>query len=372
MDVRVCSRCVMDNYPDKTISFEVDGTCNYCNYALSRMNEVYLPNDEGKKRLDSMIETIKRNGKGKDFDCLMGLSGGLDSTYLAYLGAKKWGLRILAVHVNDGFDTEIANKNIGNLCKRLNIKIILENPDKRQYMDVIKAFIKASVPGIAIPQDNVLLACLNKYSKKYQMKYFLSGANFALESILQRGDGTAAADGTHVKAIHRIFGETPLTNLPLITLFERYIGQKYFSRIKTVRPLDFIDYNRDKAIQELKDQVGFNYYGGKHYESVFTKFVQVYYLPKKFGIDKRKSHFSSMIISGQMTRGEAIELLKEPLYEEKEMEKDIAFILKSINMSREEFKRILEEPGKTHIDYPVSWLVQFSGLAKRFRRVLSD
>lgn len=372
MDYRICSRCVMDNLSDKTITFELDGTCNYCNYALSRMNEVYLPNDEGKKRLDSMIETIKRNGKDKDFDCLMGLSGGLDSSYLAYLGAKKWGLRILAVHVDDGFDTEIAKSNIENLCGKCGIKIIYYKPDPKQYFDVTRAFILAGVPNIAIPQDNVLLACLNKCAKEHKMKYFLSGANFALESILQRGGGTVAADGKHVTAIHKNFGQTPLTDLPLINIFERFIGQRYISRIQTVRPLDLIDYNRDRAIQELNKETGFNYYGGKHYESIFTKFVQVYYLPKKFGIDKRKSHFSSMIVSGQMTREEAMKKLKEPLFEETEMEKDIAFILKSIDMRSEEFKKIMSKPGKSHFDYKISSLAYFSKTARKFRKYLSD
>jgi len=362
----------MDNYSDKTIRFEADGTCSYCNYALSRMSLAYFPNEEGKRKLEALIETIKKDGKGKDYDCLMGISGGLDSSYLVYLGAKKWGLRIFAVHVDDGFDSDIAKNNIDNLCKKCEIRLLNYKPDRKQYFDVIRAFIRAGVPNIAIPQDNVLLAYLNKSAKEHGIKYFLSGANFALESILQRGSGTVVADGTHIRAIHRQFGESALTDLPLTTLFQRYIGQKYFDRIKTVKPLDFIDYNRDRAVQELGKEIGFEFYGGKHYESTYTKFVQMYYLPKKFGIDKRKSHFSSMIISGQMTREEAILKLKEPLYEEAEMERDIAFVLKSINMSQEEFEKIMAKRGKDHNDYPVSPLSRFSGLARTFRQVLSD
>lgn len=372
MRVQICSRCVMDDFSDKTIRFETDGTCNYCNYALSRMNHVYFPNEEGKKKLDALIETIKRDGEGKDYDCLMGISGGLDSTYLAFLGAQKWGLRILAVHVDDGFDTEIAKSNIEKLCAKCGIKILYYKPDPNQYFDVTRAFIRAGVPNIAIPQDNVLLACLNKCAKEHKMKYFLSGANFALESILQRGNGTVAADGTHIKAIHKIFGETPLTDLPLINLFERYIGQKYISRIQTVRPLDLINYNRDRAIKELNKEVGFDYYGGKHYESIFTKFVQVYYLPKKFGIDKRKSHFSSMIVSGQMTREEALNQLNEPLYDPIQMGKDLEYLLEKIWMNRNEFNKIMSEKGKDHTDYEVSKWVFFSSLARAFRHFLSD
>lgn len=372
MEKQICTRCVMDNVGDDTIKFEADGTCNYCNYALSRMDNVYYPNDEGKNKLDRMIMKLKKEGKNKEFDCLMGISGGLDSAYLAFLAAKKWGLRILAVHIDDGFDTVIAKQNINKLCIALDIKLIIERPDKLQYMDLIKSFIRAGVPSIAIPQDHVLLACLNKYAKKYNMKYFLSGANFSLESILQRGNAHNAADGVHVMDIHKLYGEVPLTTIPLITLFEKYVGQKYISRITTIKPLDYIDYNRNRAIRELKDNVGFDYYGGKHYESVFTKFVQAYYLPKKFGVDKRKSHLSSLIISGQMTREEALEEIRRPLYEYNQMEEDIKYILREIGMSHAEFDKIMKEPVKTHLDYKVSILTSFASIARRFRKLLSD
>ncbi|QOR66329.1 N-acetyl sugar amidotransferase [Cytobacillus suaedae] len=372
MKKKVCTRCVMDNIGDETITFEQDGTCNYCNYALSRIDTVYFPNEEGKQKLVSMIKLLKEQGKGNEYDCLMGISGGLDSAYLAYLGAKEWGLRILAVHIDDGFNTEIATRNIENLCNKFNIKLIIEKPDKIQYMDLIKSFIRAGVPSIAIPQDNVLQACLKKYAKKYNLKYFLSGANFSLESILQRGNGHVAADGVHIRAIHQKYGENPLTTLPMITLFDRYIGQKYISKIKTIRPLDYIEYNRIRAIQELSDNAGFYYYGGKHYESIFTKFVQVYYLPKKFNVDKRKSHYSSLIVSNQLTREEALKNLSKPLFNEQQMEEEITFILGEIGMAREEFDRIMVEPGKAHNSYKMSLFNNFSGTARKFRGLLSN
>lgn len=372
MEKQVCTRCVMDNVGDDTIVFQDDGTCNYCNYAVSRFDTVYFPNSEGKQRLESMIKLLKEEGKGKEYDCLMGISGGLDSAYLAYLGAKEWGLRILAVHIDDGFNTDLAKQNIENLCTKFNIKLIIEKPNKDQYMDLIKSFIRAGVPAIAIPQDNVLQACLKNYAKKYNLRYFLSGANFSLESILQRGNGHVAADGVHVRAIHKKYGEVPINNLPIITLFDRYIGQKYISRINTLRPLDLVDYNRERAIKELRENAGFNYYGGKHYESIFTKFVQVYYLPQKFGVDKRKSHYSSLIISEQMTREEAQEELRKPLYEEENMESEITFILNEIGMSRDEFDKIMNEKAKSHNNYSKSLFTNFAGLARKFRAFLSD
>lgn len=373
MKKQICTRCVMDNTSDETIIFEKDGTCNYCNYALSRKEQVYFPNDLGNKKLKEMINLLKSEGKGKKYDCLMGISGGLDSAYLAYLGAEQWGLRILAIHIDDGFNTEVASQNIEKLCNKYNnIDLIIEKPNEKQYMNILKSFLRAGVPSLALPQDNVLQAYLNIYAKKYNIKYFLSGANFALESILQRGNAHIAADNVHIQDIHKIFGEIPLTSLPLITLFERYIGQRYISGIKTLRPLDYIEYNREQAIQELSENVGFNYYGGKHYESIFTKFVQVYYLPKKFNVDKRSSHYSSLIVSNQMTREEALKELEKPLFEEGQMEKDIELILNKIGMDRDEFERIMNEKGRSHSEYKMSALIKYKDIARKFRKILGE
>jgi N-acetyl sugar amidotransferase len=372
MDIKVCSRCVMDNVSDDTITFEADGTCNYCNYSLNRMNDVYFPNDIGKEKIHAMVELLKEKGKDKEYDCLMGLSGGLDSAYLAYLGAKHWGLRILAVHADDGFDTVIAKQNIENLCGMFDIKLIIDKPDVTEYTDLLKAFIRSGVPSIALPQDNVLQACLKINALKYKLKFYLSGANFSLESTLQRGNGHIAADSAHIRDIHRKHGEFPLSTLPLINIFDRYLCQKYINRIKTLRPLDYIEYNRERAIEELAVNAGFNYYGGKHYESIFTKFVQVYYLPNKFGIDKRKSHFSSLIVSGQMNREEALLALAEPLYDEEQMERDINLILSKLAMDRSEFDTIMKEPGKSHDEYKTSFFIKYASIARRFRMVLGE
>ncbi|KMN40698.1 MULTISPECIES: N-acetyl sugar amidotransferase [Lysinibacillus] len=373
MKKQICTRCVMDNTSDETIIFKENGTCNYCNYALSRKDQVYFPNSMGNKKLKEMISLLKKEGKGKKYDCLMGISGGLDSAYLAYLGAEKWGLRILAVHIDDGFNTDVAAQNIEKLCNKYNnIDLVIEKPNEKQYMDIIKSFFRAGVPSLALPQDNVLQAYLNMYAKKFNLKYFLSGANFALESILQRGNAHIAADKVHIQDIHKKFGEIPLTSLPLITIFERYIGQRYISGIKTLRPLDYIEYNRKNAIQELSKNVGFNYYGGKHYESIFTKFVQVYYLPNKFNVDKRNSHYSSLIISNQMSRDEALIELEKPLFEEEQMEKDIVLILDKIGMNKDEFERLMKEKGRSHSDYKVSALIKYKNIARKFRRILGE
>lgn len=221
---KVCTRCVMDNVGDPLIKFEKDGTCNYCNYALSRMNHVYFPNEEGERRLKKMINLLKTQGKGKKYDCIMGISGGLDSAYLAYLGSTKWGLRILAVHIDDEFDTPTATQNIQNLCKNCSIELITIRPNKEQYMDLTRSFFLAGLGGICIPQDNVLVAALFKTAEKYGIKYFLYGGNFALESVLQRGNMHNASDLVHIKAIQKQFGSASIDDLPLLSLFEKVCG----------------------------------------------------------------------------------------------------------------------------------------------------
>jgi len=360
----------MDNVGDPLIKFESDGTCSYCNYAISRMNGVYFPNEIGQRRLEKMINLLKKSGKGKHYDCIMGISGGLDSAYLAYLGSEKWGLRILGIHVDDGFDVPVATQNVNNLFANCHIALEIIRPNKEQYMNLTRSFLLAGLRGICIPQDNVLVAALFKSAEKYKIRHFLSGANFASESVLQR-TGNNAEGIVHMKAIQKQFGATPIDELPLISLFDRYIGYKYLKNQKYIRPLDWIDYNYKKAIEELKN-VEFNYYGNKHWENILTKFLQVYYLPKKFNRDIRKSHLSSLIVSGQMTRDVAIEELKKPLYDEDSMNKDIDYILSQLKMSWDEFNRLMNAPPKKHTDYKYSFLTKYGGIARKFRKILSD
>ena len=366
-----CTRCVMDNSSDNSISFDENGVCNYCTYTLERKDKVYFPNQIGEEKLNSLFEKLKIDGKGKKYDCLMGISGGLDSAYLAYIAYEK-GLRILAFHINDGFNTEISESNVKNLCAKSNIDLIEEFPDKEQFIDVIRAFFKAGVPGICNAQDNIITSYLYKNAVKFGIRNFLSGSNFSLESILQRGEGINASDGFHIKSISKMFGSKGYDKLPFISLFDSYIKTKYIYKVKMYKPLDFIDYNKDRAIRELNEFCGFNYYGGKHYENVLTYFVQSYYLPNKFGIDKRNSHLSSLIMSNQITREEAILELEKPLYDAEKMDKTIDFICEKLNFTREEFESILNSPPKSHYDYPYSNLNKFAKTARRFRKYLND
>jgi len=355
--MRTCGRCVLDDSRDLTMTFDEEGNCCYCTDALKRKDQVYFPGPEGERRLEALVSSVKAEGKGRKYDCLMGISGGLDSSYLAYVG-HKLGLRILAVHVDDGFDTPEAKKNISRVCSSCDIDLVTICPDPLQYNDIVKAFFRAEVPNVAIPQDNILFAELYRYAKAEKLRTFLSGGNFALESILQRvGNGESGVNAfclEHIRDIHEKFGTCPMDKLHLMDNFQR-IRDRYVSGLRTVRPLNLMDYNRNRAISELGQFCGFEYYEAKHCENILTKVIQLYWLPKKFGYDKRRSHLSSMIISGQMTRREALLELEKPACDIRRMQEDIDFLLDRLGMPRAEFDALVSRPGKEHSFYRTSF-----------------
>ncbi len=362
MEYKRCIRCVMDNMNDSHIVFDKNGFCSYCTEALKRKSIVYFPNETGKGKLSALIMKLKHEGKGKEYDCMMGISGGLDSSYLAMLGFK-WGLRILAVHIDDGFDTEIAKKNIKNLCKACNVKLITVKPDEEQFNGLIRSFVLSGSPDLDTPQDNVLFATLHSFAKKYKIKYFLSGGNFALESILQPSFSSNAYDTKRIRYIHKKYGNMPIKKLHIMSNYQRVID-KFIYRFISVRPLNYIHYEREKAIKELKTFCEFQYYEAKHCENYLTKIIQLYWLPKKFGYDKRKSHYSSLIITHQLDRNTAIEKMKSPAYCISDMECDLEFVLSKLGIARHEFNKIVAE-GRNVI--PVKGSIGYRLVQKYFR-----
>lgn len=350
MEFRRCNRCIMDTVADPDIVFDEAGNCNYCTAALAQIGTTtYFPNEEGERRLTAALAQIKADGKGKPYDCIMGISGGLDSSYLAYLGYK-WGLRILAFHVDDGFDTDISKENIRRLCAAAHIDLRIITPDAQQYNALTRAYLEAGVPNVAIPQDNILLACLYDEVQRTGVKYFLGGGNFALECILQKAHTYNSMDLTNLRDIHKKFGTKPIDKLRFVNSYRKYWLLKTRQMID-LRLLNYIDYNRDRAFAELKEFCGFEYYGRKHLENKLTAFLQLYWMPKKFNADKRVSHLSSMIVSGQMTRTQALAELAEPLYDENMMAEYIAAIKEQLDLSDADFARIMAAPAHEHTDY---------------------
>ena len=348
-DVRRCLRCIMDDSSDLTITFDERGFCNYCTEALTTKSNIYFPNEEGERQLKQILTDIKILQKNKKYDCIMGISGGLDSSYLVYLG-HKWGLRVLAVHIDDGFDTETTKANLRKLIKATGFEYRVIKPDPEQYNNLTLAYMKAGVPNIAVPQDSILFAFLYETMKKEKIKYFLSGGNFALESILQKGNTYKVSDFTNIKAINKKFGTKPINKLHFMSTIKSVFDEKCLG-IKSLRPLNYIDYNRERAFKELSDFCGYEYYGGKHLENILTAFAQLYWFPRKFGVDKRTSHLSSMIVSGQITRDQALEEYNKPICEQELLESHMEFVRKKLNITIEEFCEILNAPTRKHEDF---------------------
>lgn len=347
--IRRCTRCVMDDSSDQSILFDEKGQCSYCSTALQKMKTMYFPNEEGRQRLDKLLHHVKEYGKGKKYDCIMGLSGGLDSSYLTYL-VYRWGLRALIIHIDDGYDTPIAKENIKKLIETTNFDYDVVRPDPEQYNDLTLAFMKAGVPNIAIPQDNIILAYVYRKMKEHHLKYFFSGFNFSLECILQRDNTYRNDDVINIRDIHRKFGTKGIDRLEFLSREQKAMDAKQL-HLETVSPLDYVNYNRDNALRELKEFCGYQYYGRKHLENILTAFIQLYWFPKKFGVDKRTSHLSSMIVSGQITRQEAMNLLEEPIYDSETMNGYIYLIKRNMKLSDKDFNDIMNAETHQHNEY---------------------
>lgn len=365
-----CTRCVMDNASDSTIHFDSEGRCNYCSDVLRRMPEEYFPGEEGKRRLDAIFAEIREQAKNDPYDCLVGASGGIDSSYILYLGYQ-YGLRMLAVHIDDGLDNPTAVENLRKLTEKTGTELISVSPDREEYADLLKTLFKASVPNLALGQDNLIISALQNYGVRNHIKYSLDGSNFAHESILERNSRSVnACDKKFLFSVQKRFGSVPIRKLEFISLTDRYL-KRHIAPMKHVRPLNYIRYDLDEAIHTLEEFCGFEYYGGKHYESILTRFLQCYYLPVKFGIDKRKSHFSSLIMSGQMTRDEAVERLAQPTYPSEELlREDKKFLADYMGISVAELDQYIALSPKNEKDYPHSLLNEVAPVARKIRKFI--
>ncbi len=338
---------------DPDIEFDDQGVCNYC-----RQYDAFVKNLPDRQvretELDKIINEIKEWGKGKEYDCILGLSGGVDSSFVAYK-AKEFGLRPLVVHFDSGWNSEIAVKNIENIVVKLGFDLHTFVVDWEEMKDLQLAYLKASVVNADVPQDYAFSTILYKTAAEKGIRYFLSGYNFQTEFILPPKWVYNPRDLRNILSIHKAYGRSPLKRYPSIGLFK----ELYFTylKIKRIDLLYYLDYNKNEAMKVLGEKVGWRYYGGKHYESIWTRFFQGYYLPTKFNIDKRKAHLSSLIVSGQITRDEALEELKSDPYPPELLESDKEFVMKKLGISREEFEEIMGAPVRDHSEFGSYWLV---------------
>lgn len=347
---------------DPQITFNVDGVCNHCLSYPARAEKTWFPTKEGAELLARKVELIKRDGKNSEYDCILGLSGGVDSSYLS-IKLKDMGLRTLALHVDAGWNSELAVKNIESIVKYCNFDLHTHVVNWEEMADLQRSYLKAAISNQDVPQDHIFFSSLYHFANSNKIKHVISGGNFATESVFPDGWHGSAMDSQNLKAIHSAYGKVPLKDYRTISFFEYYVWYPIVKQISTFRPLNFMPYNKKDALKELKDKVNYKPYPRKHGESLFTKFFQNYYLPKKFGIDKRRAHLSSLILSKQLSRDEALNQLAEPLYDPDELATDINYLCKKLEISQESFSKIMEDPIRHYSEFP-NWDNKYNTIKK--------
>jgi len=348
---KICNNCVMDN-TDSKISFDDKGICDHCNTYYSDILPKWHTDEKGDKALKEIVAKIKKEGEGKDFDCLMGMSGGIDSSYLLYIMVKKYGLRPLVFHVDAGWNSQIAVNNIERLVDGLGLDLYTEVINWEEIKDLQLAFFKSGVSHIDTPQDHSFFATMYKFASKHNIKHILTGGNYSTECVRNPLEWMYyQTDSIQLKDIYKKHGTGKLKDYPVTNILWHKVFLPYFKKIKLIRPLDFFPYDKDEAMQLLEDKFGYQKYPQKHFESRFTRFYESYWLPKKFGYDTRKVQYSSLILTNQMTRDQALEKLKSPAYDPNTIHQDFEYIATKLGISKEELQSYMDAPNKTYKDY---------------------
>lgn len=364
---QICTRTVMDT-SDPEITFDENGVSNHALMFDRYVAPIVDSANKGEREaeLQSMVARIKRAGRSKPYDCVIGVSGGVDSSYLI-LRAVELGLRPLAVHFDSGWNSELAVGNIHEIVKRLQLDLVTDVVDWREMRDLQLSFFKASVPNCDIPTDHAFPAIAYREAARYGIRYILSGHNLATESILPGAWGYNSADAVHLRGVQRRFGSVTLKTYPVMGLFKRQLWYGGFRGITSFPLLNYMPYDKEEAKQRITEELGWRDYGGKHHESVFTRYFQGCYLPQKFGFDKRRAHLSSLILAGQVTRDEALAELDEPTYDPALQRQDHDFIAKKLGVSPRELDELFARPPVSHLEYPnAAWAYKYLWEPVRF------
>ena len=329
---------------DLKVTLDQEGYCNHCTEFLNKRAKYKYHGKESDEDLDRIVKAIKLAGKGKNYDCIIGVSGGTDSSYLAYI-AKEKGLRPLAVHMDNGWNSDIAVVNIKKVVGALGIDYESYVLDWEEFRDLQISFLRASVPEAETPTDVAIPAALHYFAAKYGVKYIISGGNLATEGILPVCWHYDVKDLKYLKHIHKMFGSKNLKSFPTFGYWKEMF-YKLIKGIRIIYPLNFVPFVKKDAIEILKEKFGWEYYGGAHHESRYTKFIQSYYLFEKFGIDYRRLALSIQICSNEISRDDALEILKSKPYDPKEIEKEKQYISKKLGISLDEFEEIIDSQPK--------------------------
>jgi N-acetyl sugar amidotransferase len=338
---------------DPDIIFDEDGVCSHCHQYEQVAKARLFAAEEADNKLEELVSEIKTKGRQKEYDCIIGVSGGVDSTYVAYV-VKHLGLRPLAVHLDNGWDSELAVGNIERVLKELNIDLYTYVIDWEEFKDLQLSFLRASTPDAEIPTDHAILATLYRVAHRQGVRYIIMGMNVISESIMPVKWGYGYSDFRYIANVHRRFGSQRLASFPRVGL-PKLFYYRVMKRIQLVSILNYVRYDKKQAMETIQRELGWVNYGGKHYESVYTRFFQAYILPRKFNIDKRKAHFSNLICSGQMTRDHALENMEEPVFPPDRLKEERDYVIKKLAITEEEFEQIMSLPTRTFEAYPTNY-----------------
>ncbi len=350
-EYRICAQCIMDT-SDAGISFDAQSRCDHCGNFHDNIRPNWNPGPQSEGALQRIAEQIKAEGKHRDHDCLIGISGGVDSSYLTYVAKAKLGLRPLIFHVDAGWNSQQAVNNIEKLIGGLGLDLHTEVINWLEMQDLQLAFFKAQVPYADTPQDLAYFSGLYNFAAQHGFKYILTGGNYSTECVRQPLDWAYyATDLKHVRDIHRRFGTRELRTFPMSSIFTYKVYYRLAKGMRVIKPLDFVRYVKKDAVEELVEKFGWQTYAHKHYESRCTRFIEAFWMPEKFGIDNRRAHFSSLILTGQMTRAEALEKIAQKAYDPQTIEQDLEYFSTKLGISSGEFRQIMQGENKSWRDY---------------------
>lgn len=347
----ICANCIMDT-SDSNITFDARGWCDYCNNYHRNILTNWHPDERGAAEIARVAERIRADGKGKTHDCLIGISGGVDSSYVTYIAKEKLGLNPLLLHVDAGWNSQQAVNNIERLVEGLYLDLHTEVVDWLEMKDLQLAFFKAQVPHLDTPQDHAFFAGLYNFAAEHGFRYILTGANYSTECVREPLEWHYhATDLRQLRDIHRQFGTRPLESFPTADIFTYKLYYRLVKGVRVVKPLNYVPYIKDTAMQELVDRFGWQRYTHKHHESRFTRFYEAYWLPSKFGFDKRRAHFSSLVLTGQMTRDEALARIAQPACDQETMTRDFEYVATKLGLTIEELRALHDGPNRSYRDY---------------------
>lgn len=365
---KICSSCIMDT-SDPNINFNLDGQCDHCVNFNSNIKPNWRDDEIGYSQLMRTAKIIKDQGINNDFDCIIGLSGGLDSSYTAYIAKEIMGLRPLLFHVDAGWNTDQAVGNIEKLVDGLGLDLYTDVINWEEMKDLQVAFLKSGIPDQDIPQDCAFFSALYKFARKHKIKYVITGGNFSTECCREPNDWGAypGIDQMLIKDIHSKFGRRPLNSFPIIDVIVSKVYYQSLLGMKVFKPLNLLPFNKKIAEKTLSEKFGWLPFQHKHHESRFTRFYEDYWMPRKFGYEKRRAHFSSLIMTGQMSRDEAIDRISQPELSDDFMKNELKYIANKLGLTVDELHKIFEQPNKTYRDYSNKlWLIQLGGKLLNF------